>query len=117
MTSIKPRPLQETLKDRFKRHRIIIIIGSRQVGKTSIMNAYAATIPSTLMQFYFNLEDVDALDACQDIDHLKRHLSSNDADITRDRIFLIIDEFHYIKNATKLLMIFWKQKTILKPDY
>lgn len=102
-----PRIALEWLQDRFKSNRIIIIIGSRQVGKTTIMQMYRDRMPDEYKQFYFDLELASDLDACQSIETISAFLKKNNADIIKDKVFLIIDEFHYIKNATKLFKLIY----------
>jgi len=101
------RYLLDKVKKGFKSNRIIIIIGSRQVGKTTLMNMYKDSIPKSHRCFYFNLEDANSLDACQGIDSLKAYLQNNGINIKKDKAFLIIDEFQYIKNATKLFKVIY----------
>lgn len=101
------RLILDKLKKGFKNNRIIIIIGSRQVGKTTVMEMYKRNIPKKYHQFYFNLEDIQSLGVCQSIDTLTSYLKDNGADIKREKIFLIIDEFQYIRNATKLFKILY----------
>jgi predicted AAA+ superfamily ATPase len=103
----RERLLLDKLEQGFKDNRIIIIVGSRQVGKTTLMNIYKDKIPEDYRCFYFNLEDINSLSICQDIDSLRLYLKDNGVDIKSDKIFLIIDEFHYIKNATKLFKIIY----------
>lgn len=90
--------LEESLKD----NRIVIIVGSRQVGKTTLMKMYKQYVPKEYRLFYFNLENVTSLNICQNADNLKSYLYDNGINIAKQKVFLIIDEFHYIKNATKL---------------
>ncbi len=97
-----PRFILDKLKQSFKNNRIIIIVGSRQVGKTTSMEMYQTDISKQFHQFYFNLEDTAHLSICQSIDNLKAFLHDNGVDIAEQKTFLIIDEFQYIKNATKL---------------
>lgn len=99
------RLLLEKIKKGFKNNRIIILIGSRQVGKTTLMKIYSNYVAEGVKKFYFNLEDVSNLNICQDIDNLKSYLQNKGTDIESQRTFLIIDEFQYIKNATKLFKI------------
>lgn len=101
------RLLLDKLKKGFKNNRIIIIIGSRQVGKTTLINMYKREIPRNYTCFYFNLEDVNNLNICQSIENLKTYLRDNGINIKKDKIFLIIDEFQYIKNATRLFKIIY----------
>jgi len=100
-----PRLLSDKIKKSFKNNRIIIIVGSRQVGKTTVMEMYREGIPKKLRCFYFNLENVESLNVCQDIDNLKYYLRDNSIDIKKHKVLLVIDEFQYIKNATKLFKI------------
>jgi len=102
-----PRLLLDKLKKGFRHNRIIIIIGSRQVGKTTLMNMYRSSIPASYRCFYLNLEDVNSLDACRNIDSLRAYLQDSGLNIKRHKAFLIIDEFHYIKNATKLFKVIY----------
>ena len=97
------RFLLDKLEESIKNNRIIIILGSRQVGKTTLMEMLQASIPSKYQKYYFNLEDIKHLDICQNIDTLKTYLKSEGMDIEKQHIFITIDEFQYIKNATKLL--------------
>ena len=101
------RLLLDKLKKGFKNNRIIIIMGSRHVGKTTLMNMYKKTIPESDKLFYFNLEDVNHLNICQSIDMLESYLRSEGVEIRKHKLFLIIDEFHYIKNATKLFKVIY----------
>lgn len=101
------RLLLSRLKKSFKNNRIIIVIGSRQVGKTTLMQMYQEHFLKSRRIFYFNLEDISHLNICQDIDTLSSYLRDNGVDIKKDAVFLIIDEFQYIKNATKLLKIIY----------
>lgn len=101
------RLLLDKLEKGFKNNRIIIVVGSRQVGKTTLMEMYKSVIPRSYRQFYFNLEDVYSLNICQNIDNLKSYLRDNGINIEKERVFLIIDEFQYIKNATKLFKILY----------
>jgi len=96
------RLLLDKLKKGFKNNRIIIITGSRQVGKTTLMNMYKSSVSQSYTCFYFDLEDVSNLSICQNIDNLKTYLWNNGIDIRKSKTFLIIDEFQYIGNATKL---------------
>lgn len=103
----KHRLLLDKLKKGFKNNRIIIVVGSRQVGKTVLIKMYKSLISRGWRQFYFNLEDIINLGLCQSIDNLKSYLRDNGVNIEKERTFLIIDEFQYIKNATKLFKMIY----------
>lgn len=97
----------DKLEKGFRNNRIIIITGSRQVGKTTVMEMYQRSIPKKYKQFYFNLEDVTGLSICQTVDNLRSYLRDNGVDIRKQSVFLIMDEFQYIKNATKLFKMLY----------
>lgn len=108
------RLILDKLKKSFKNSRIIIIIGSRQVGKTIVMEMYKTNIPKEVQRFYFNMEDVNNLSICQNIDNLRSYLRDNGVDIKKHKVFLIIDEFQYIKNATKLFKVLYDLFPLVK---
>jgi len=89
-------------------------LGSRQVGKTTLMEMLQAGFPKDSQQFYFNLEDIKKLDICQNIETLKSYLKDNGADIEKQHVFIAIDEFQYIKNATKLLKTIYDLYPLVK---
>lgn len=101
------RLLLDKLEKGFRGNRIIIITGSRQTGKTTVMEMYKRCIPAKYKQFYFNLEDVTSLSICQTVDNLRSYLRDNGIDIGKQNVFLIIDEFQYIKNATRLFKMLY----------
>jgi len=101
------RLLLDKLEKGFRGNRIIIITGSRQTGKTTVMEMYKRCIPAKYKQFYFNLEDVTNLSICQTVDNLRSYLRDNGVDIGKQNVFLIIDEFQYIKNATRLFKMLY----------
>lgn len=108
------RLILDKLKKGFKNNRIIIIIGSRQAGKTIVMEMYKSNIPPKTPHFYFNMEDVNSLSICQSLDNLKFYLRDNGVDVEKHKVFLIIDEFQYIKNATKLFKVFYDLFPLVK---
>lgn len=91
------RDLHESLSEELARKEISILLGPRQVGKTFLLNeirksavkrglrvkSYNLEIPSDLIRF--NKSDVDLF-----------HMLSDDVDV------VFIDEFHYLKNASKI---------------
>jgi len=101
------RLILDKIKSGFINNRIIIIIGSRQVGKTTVLEMYKEYIPKDYLIFYFNLEDISSLSVCENFDSLKSYLKDKGTDIEKQKIFLIIDEFQYIKNATKLFKMIY----------
>jgi len=91
----------------FKKSQIIILIGSRQVGKTYISKNYLENyINDRAKGLYYNFENSADLEAWQSIEHLEKHLAQ--ANLTlNDKLFFVIDEFHYLKNATKMFKLIY----------
>ena len=104
MTYIK-RAIVNKIKNKFKNNRIIILVGSRQVGKTVIAKKIFEGC-NVDQKLYLNLEDPRVLAHFENIDMLLKYLDLNRVDIGKPA-FLVIDEFQYIKNATKLLKIIY----------
>lgn len=91
----------------FERSRIIILIGSRQVGKTYISKNYLENyIKNGVMGLYYNFESSADLEAWQTIEYLEKHLAQSNLTL-KDKLFFVIDEFHYLKNATKMFKIIY----------
>lgn len=91
----------------FERSRIIILIGSRQVGKTYISKNYLENhTDSKIIGLYYNFESSADLEAWQTIDYLEKHLAQSNLTL-KDKIFFVIDEFHYLKNATKMFKLIY----------
>ncbi len=91
------REIFDTLKQELDNSKILILLGARQVGKTTLMNELEAYLlnEDKTTQFY-NLEiPEDSLSFSQDQVELFKQL-------TKNTDYLFIDEFQYYENATKL---------------
>ncbi len=95
------RYITEKIKDRFKSNQIIILVGARQVGKTNIIKNYFENyLPKNAKSAYFDFEKTVDLEAWQNLDYLQNSLKQKNLNMDED-IYLAIDEFQYLKNATK----------------
>ncbi len=83
---------------------IIVIYGSRQVGKTTLlMHLIKNHIKKNV--FYLDLELPNFLDLCNEgAESVFKYLIQKGAD-EKQKIFLIIDEIQYMKDPTKFLKI------------
>lgn len=86
-----------------------ILIGPRQVGKTTLLKEIEKECQSrNLITKFYNLEDPKDL----------RYFSGSDEDIVNklsDKAKVIfLDEFHYLKNATKILKILYDRNKGIK---
>ncbi|MBI5361167.1 MAG: ATP-binding protein [Planctomycetes bacterium] len=79
------------------RREIGIIVGPRQVGKTTLLKEIAGYCKNNRIAFkYYNLE------MPADAGFFARTPANILADLTRNKNVVLIDEFHYLPNATKL---------------
>ncbi|MGB5216848.1 MAG: AAA family ATPase, partial [Smithella sp.] len=89
---------------------ISILIGPRQVGKTFLMRQLEKECRQKGIKARFhNLEDPDDLRLFTgDEEQLIRQLKNMDAEL------LLIDEFHYLKNATRIFKVLYDSKMKVK---
>jgi predicted AAA+ superfamily ATPase len=101
------RPIIKKIKGQLEKGNIVVLIGARQVGKTSILKLLIQDlkekVPSKSL-FYFDLEKEELLEIFQSYRNLINYLQLQGASLKK-KIYLFIDEFHYIQNPTKLLKI------------
>lgn len=89
---------------------IIVLIGMRQTGKTSllglIINHLLKEIPESNL-FYFSLEDQVILDSFnRDQKELENYLASQKID-EKERVYIFIDEIQYLNNPTNFLKYYY----------
>ncbi len=83
----------------------IVIMGARQVGKTSLLK-YLIDVHLRENVFYFDLELRELLDLCnRGAEEVYQYLLQKGAD-TKRKIYLLIDEIQYLDDPTKLIKIF-----------
>lgn len=91
------RLLFEKLFDELHRKEIKIIVGPRQVGKTTILKELSGNLKrSKSVCKYFNLEMPN------DANFFARDAKLLLKDFKKQKQVVFIDEFHYLPNATKL---------------
>jgi len=101
------RPIVGKIKEQIDKGNIVILIGARQVGKTSILKLLIEEIRRTRIAsgiFYFDLEKEELLEIFQSYHTLIDWLKLQGADLRKEN-YLFIDEFHYIPNPTKIFKI------------
>ncbi|MGB9722068.1 MAG: AAA family ATPase, partial [bacterium] len=83
----------------------IIILGSRQVGKTTLMRLIMDNINAPQRCFYLDLEETKNLEIVENgVDNLIEYLSSLGA-VFHKRNYVFLDEIHYMKNPTKFIKL------------
>ncbi len=104
------RDIALSLEREFDRKEISILLGPRQVGKTFLLNELRETAEKKNLRFrYYNLE------IPSDIIKFNKPDSEIFEELTQNADVVFIDEFHYIKNASKIFKaIFdsWKKVKI-----
>ena len=91
------RVVYRNLIEDVSRREIGIIIGPRQVGKTTLLEKIEAYHRKKELKCrYFNLE------MPKDANYFARDFEDILDDLCKDRQSVLIDEFHYLPNATKL---------------
>ncbi len=91
----------ELIKD-IARREIGIIIGTRQVGKTTLLKEIESYCQKQgVKSRYFNLE------MPPDANYFARDFNDILEDICKQKQAVLIDEFHYLPNATKLFKLIY----------
>lgn len=103
------RNIVQKLAEEIDKPFISILIGPRQVGKSFLMRELAAICDAKKLKTHFyDLEDPNDLNEfAQDEDGISKMIV-NSGDV------VFIDEFHYIKNATKLFKYIYDTKKRVK---
>lgn len=103
------RDILDSLIDEFKREEISIILGPRQVGKTFLLNELKEkAVKQGLRVRYYNLE------IPSDLIQFNKPDNEIFESLTKDVDILFIDEFHYIKNASRLFKAVFDSKKKVK---
>ncbi|MBF0329664.1 MAG: AAA family ATPase [Nitrospirae bacterium] len=104
------RDIYKELTAEINKPFISILIGPRQVGKTFLMRQLEANCRrSGLKTLFHNLEDPDDLRSYSgDEQQLIKQLKNIDADV------LFLDEFHYLKNATRIFKVLYDSRIKVK---
>lgn len=105
VTKIYERKLVARIVPYIHSPEALVIVGSRQVGKTSLLK-YLMDIYLRENIFYFDLEFRELLDLCnRGTEEVYQYLLQKGADEGK-RIYLIIDEIQYVDEPTRLIKIF-----------
>ena len=84
---------------------VAFLLGARQVGKSTLMEYLQGVEPQGRTSLYFNLELPD------DLLFFSRSEAEIFAELTQKKNSVVfIDEFHYLKNASKLFKAIYDSK-------
>jgi hypothetical protein len=103
------REIVESIHKWMEDKRVIVLVGSRQVGKTSILYLLIQDLLAKGTEersiFYLDLEDFEILEVLNGgVKSLIRYLQGLGADLEK-KVFLFIDEIQYLNNPSNLLKL------------
>jgi len=108
---LKPRRVTENILIRLlKDERLVVLLGARQVGKTSIMHLLMDKLLNMKRieknrVFYFDLEDMSLLEIVdKGIDEFIAFLEANGANL-KEGCFVFLDEIQYMENPSNFLKL------------
>jgi predicted AAA+ superfamily ATPase len=102
-----PRNAITQIKNYIEDEHIILIVGSRQTGKTSLLHLIVDELLQQKVSeeqiFYVNLEDFALLEICnRSVQEFVNYLKGSGADF-ENRNYVLIDEIQYLENPTNFL--------------
>jgi len=95
------RFLYSDIKDHLKHKQITLLMGARQVGKTTLLNQILYDLKKDgELVFFLTLEDKDIL---QPLNDNPKNLFKIIPPLSNRRMFLLIDEIQYLENPSNFL--------------
>lgn len=111
MIKLKPRKVTGDIVDRLLRDdRVIVLLGARQVGKTSIMRLVLDKLLNVEKieenrVFYFDLEDMSLLEIVdKGVNEFIAFLEAKGANL-KEECFVFLDEIQYMQNPSNFLKL------------
>ena len=109
----------EYIKRTIDKEPAVILIGTRQVGKTTLMKKIESDLKKNdYLTFYFDLEMPSNLMLFSNgVEGFLQYLTSQGVtlkDGMSDPVYIFIDEFHYINNAGKFIKVLADNFTNIK---
>lgn len=97
-----PRDLLQDIESFIGRDEIIVVLGARQVGKTSLLRYIQKKLEGEgKTTFFIDLEDIEIREALTSPHDLLSYLKARG--YRGGRAWVFLDEIHYLKNATSIL--------------
>ena len=109
---IKDRDLYSAIKQHFSKKEYSIIIGARQVGKTTLIQKLYSELKNNIPElFYITFEDKKILDDInsnfENLFHYVKRPANPLFQNRKDRVVLFIDEIQYADDPSNLLKYFY----------
>ncbi len=97
-----PRDLLENIEPFIERDEIVVILGARQVGKTSLLRYIQKRMEGEgKTTFFIDLEDIEIREIFTSPHDFLSYLKARG--YQGGRAWVFVDEIHYLKNATSIL--------------
>lgn len=97
------REIVKKIEPWVERDEIIVILGARQVGKTSLLKLFQHQLESSGRKTYFiDLEDIEIRNSLKNARDLIAYIGALGWS-KNEKIFLFLDEIHYLDNCTSIL--------------
>lgn len=111
--NLLPRAIIKKLHPFLKKREIIVILGARQVGKTSLLRYFESILKKERPTFYLDLEDIDLRKAIKSAHDLLEILTALGYK-PESKAYLFLDEAHYLHDATSILKFLYDHHPELK---
>jgi len=98
------RELVDKLIPFVDKREILVILGARQVGKTSLLHYLESMLRRNAPTFYLDLEDIEprkAIESAHDLIEILKAMGYE----TKTKAYVLLDEAHYLKNAESILKV------------
>jgi predicted AAA+ superfamily ATPase len=96
-----PRTIETTLQQALQRDKIIMIMGARQVGKTSLLNSLRDyLVRKDTLCYFLTMEDSELLQLCNNHPRMLLEYARPKANA---KTYYCIDEIQYLSNPTNFL--------------
>jgi predicted AAA+ superfamily ATPase len=106
------RGFPEQINHGFKQAAIVVLMGARQVGKTSLMQGFSASLPAEKRSLFLNGQNPETAELFQKLSILEQYLRVYlDPQLEG---FLLIDEFQFIQGISTMLKILTDKHAGLK---
>ncbi len=105
---LRPRAILPKLKDALTIDEVVLLVGSRQSGKTSLMKLLIKDLLKTVnpqQLFYFDLElvqQLEELNRLKDFNQFIQSLKAQGADFN-ERVWVFLDEIQYLQHPSSFL--------------
>ncbi len=103
MNILRNRKIYPKLRQNLKNRKIIILTGSRQVGKTSLMKMLMKELPTSTKSIFVDMDIVSNREFGESLEKFLDFLYLNGYEEKEEIFYCFIDEFQKVKNIGNIL--------------